>query len=691
MSKTKQLSTIFINTGNNFNKDEYEFVPLNKRGNSFKVIVKVNPKVIGIRFDPYECYACMISNLKILTDGNKFDYTYINGEKTDNLLIFDNLDPQIVIDFGGKIFSKIEISGIIYRVNPNDVFILSQYGKIYKKQLDKKQGIKTLINVFNLHILYLKYLKQLSTIFINTGNNFNKDEYEFVPLNKYGNSFKVKVKVNPNVKGIRFDPYEGYACMIRNLKILTDGNKFDYTYINGEKADNLLFLDNFDPQVVIDFQGKTFSKIKITGNICRINPDDIYILSRFSKLYKNQFDNKTWKKTILDVFNLHILYLKYLIKRANKKYYTGRLYSTKQKFIKAPIIKILFKKEINLSYTPLRFDNDKSESTIFDGKIYTQYAAELENAMFFSCSNLIFFRGKVLYDLPFYDNEHRFRYSDPEIIKIKNKKVTFWKKREEKIEKAIWMGGCASYNYYHFLYEFAIKFLQLNTINIPQDTPVYIDKICFDIPQFKELLDIMNKKNYPLIAVPNDCSYMAKKLYYINCPHIIPPNFINDNNIRSEDMQFDISALKELRDYLLPYSSKNSFPKKVFISRKNASGLRNFNEDEIIESLTEFGFEVVFPEKLSFRDQIALFNQAEIIIGGSGAAFTNILFCNDQCKCIIFAKSCLPLTIFSTIAHVVGVDLRYITEEATNGKDKIQSIHDPFNIDMTHFKNLLFT
>jgi hypothetical protein len=706
MSKTSQESTIFLNTGRSFNKDELVFVPLNKHGNYFEVTVTVSANTIGIRFDPYEGYACIISNLKIIIDEKKIDYTYINGEKLGKVLIFDNLDPQVAIDFNGRTVSKVKITGNIYQINPDDIFLLSQYGKSYRKKSDDRRWIRAIFKIFNLHIFCLRYLlfvvylkkrynktSQVSTIFLNTGRSFNKDEFVLVPLKKYGDYFEVIEPVSSNVIGIRFDPYEGYACIISNLKIITDGDKFDYTYINGEKLGKVLIFDNLDPQVVIDFNGRTVSKVKITGNIYQINPDDVFILSKYRKAYKKYFDNRKWIEKILNTFNLHIFCLRYLKYRYNKNY-TGRLCSPNQRFIRSSNIRVLFKKKIKLSYSPLRFDNDKSKSNIIEGKIYTQYAVELGNAMFFSSSNLIFFggkAGKVLYDLPFYDNEHRFRYSDPEIITLKRKKVTFWKKHEEKIEKAIWMGGCASYNYYHFFYEFAMKFILLNKINIPEDIPVYMDQICFDIPQFKELFDIMNIKKYPLIAVSKNYSYIAKKLYYINCPHIIPPNFIDDNDIRFKDMQFDISGLKELRDYLLPYSSKNSFPKKIFISRRNASGLRTFNEEEIIALLTEFGFEVVFPEKLSFRDQIALFNQAEIIIGGSGAAFTNILFCNEQCKCFVLAKSCLPLSIFSTIAHIVGADLRYITEEATNKNIQLQSIHDPFNIDVTHLKNLLFT
>ena len=63
----------------------------------------------------------------------------------------------------------------------------------------------------------------LCTFFLNTGNDFNKDEFLSVPLNKQGSNFKVELSVAPNVKSIRFDPFEGYGCIITHLRILVDG------------------------------------------------------------------------------------------------------------------------------------------------------------------------------------------------------------------------------------------------------------------------------------------------------------------------------------------------------------------------------------------------------------------------------------------------------------------------------------
>ena len=46
------------------------------------------------------------------------------------------------------------------------------------------------------------------------------------------------------------------------------------------------------------------------------------------------------------------------------------------------------------------------------------------------------------------------------------------------------------------------------------------------------------------------------------------------------------------------------------------------------------GFTIYNPEKLSIEEQIYLFNEASIVAGAHGAAFTNIIFCKPKTKII---------------------------------------------------------
>ena len=57
---------------------------------------------------------------------------------------------------------------------------------------------------------------------------------------------------------------------------------------------------------------------------------------------------------------------------------------------------------------------------------------------------------------------------------------------------------------------------------------------------------------------------------------------------------------------------------------------------------------------------MALFNNADYFVGGSGAAFTNLLFCHSGCKVICFRSIRNYSPIFSTIANIVDVKMRYL-------------------------------
>ena len=353
---------------------------------------------------------------------------------------------------------------------------------------------------------------------------------------------------------------------------------------------------------------------------------------------------------------------------------------------------VLYEHYETLFYSPPKFDDLQAEyPQLVKDRKYLQYALRLRAAVVLSRSNLIITSaGTVIYDLPFYDSSKKYRYTDPKIIKITEKKqVVFLRGKTVEIDKAVWMGGNYSWNYYHLLFEFAIKFIRLNELNIPTDVPALIDKMSLEVPQYKNLIDTLNDRNRPIIAADERCRYKVRDLYYINCPNFIPPNFVDDTTINAADVQFDLKALTDLREFLLQYSSNRRFPSKIFISRRNVtSGRRPFNEEQIASLCVESGFEIVSPEEFSLYDQIAMFNRAEYIVGGSGAAFTNLLFCNNRCKVLILSKNRVLFSGFSSIAYVSGADLRYVTEEATK-KSPMSGFHDPFEIDIDHLKKQL--
>ena len=84
---------------------------------------------------------------------------------------------------------------------------------------------------------------------------------------------------------------------------------------------------------------------------------------------------------------------------------------------------------------------------------------------------------------------------------------------------------------------------------------------------------------------------------------------------------YGATYLKMARALNLGLSSPSSIApmKRIYVSRERCTHGKITNGDELIAELTRLDFEKVTPEMLSFDDQVALFGQAEVIIGAHGA------------------------------------------------------------------------
>lgn len=65
--------------------------------------------------------------------------------------------------------------------------------------------------------------------------------------------------------------------------------------------------------------------------------------------------------------------------------------------------------------------------------------------------------------------------------------------------------------------------------------------------------------------------------------------------------------------------------RRILVSRRHAPSRRVTNEDALADALSAYGFETCVAESLSLCEQVALFAEAEVIVGAHGAGLTNML------------------------------------------------------------------
>jgi capsular polysaccharide biosynthesis protein len=95
---------------------------------------------------------------------------------------------------------------------------------------------------------------------------------------------------------------------------------------------------------------------------------------------------------------------------------------------------------------------------------------------------------------------------------------------------------------------------------------------------------------------------------------------------------------------------------KIWLSRAGDDKRRYADNDKLEARLSEIGFRIVRPETLSVSAQRDLFSSAALVVGFTGAAFANALFCSPRAKIIEIQPSLMGGIWVRNLAAFVGCE-----------------------------------
>ncbi len=121
--------------------------------------------------------------------------------------------------------------------------------------------------------------------------------------------------------------------------------------------------------------------------------------------------------------------------------------------------------------------------------------------------------------------------------------------------------------------------------------------------------------------------------------------------------------------------------KRVYLSRHGMAARRVVNEAEVVDLLSRFGFEAVVMHEHRPEVQVAILENAEVVVGPHGSAFANLIFCRKP-KIIVegHSKTGRDATSFF---HWFGHELHSLALE-TVPIDEIGTTGDRFDIRTLH-------
>ena len=259
------------------------------------------------------------------------------------------------------------------------------------------------------------------------------------------------------------------------------------------------------------------------------------------------------------------------------------------------------------------------------------------------------------------------------------------------LEQGIFLGGNGSFNYYHWMIEILTKLKYLNELDKHgyEDFPLLVSEDVNHIGTYREALNSI-VKNRPVVILNKDKTYHVDKLVYINAPNTCPFNLRQNERYRISDFLTRVSTIDFLRNQmsqsicLPPRANKRN---RIFLARSHAR--RSYNQDEIFEIFRQQGFQKVFMDQLSLKEQISSISNAEIIAGPTGAAWTNLIFCRKGTKCLCWmADGYGEFSAYSNLSRLVGADMRYIIFK-TNARSVGELYNKSYSIDIKQVKQNL--
>ena len=330
------------------------------------------------------------------------------------------------------------------------------------------------------------------------------------------------------------------------------------------------------------------------------------------------------------------------------------------KFIISKLFQIIYGKIVFLN----QHDNDvklkevnKEESNykfieINNGRIFTDY---IEHVAIINKNQIMDF---VSYQ------QVKGVFKDPTFnVVIKKGTPKFKKKFNGKVFSLV-QGASGNNNYFHWMFDILPrliileKYYNLNDINF------------FYCPQIKpwqlSTLSIFNIGADKLINSNSHRHIQADKVLAVSHP------WYSKGLILNEAKNLPRWIINEINLKFEKFGKKFKCNDKIFIDRRESkyNHCQIINDEEIKTYLRKKGFTVYRVGELNFFEQIYLFQNAKIVIGAHGAAFTNLIFCKENTKVLDIIPENHPNTVDETIAKVKNLNFRFIRTKELTEKEK---------------------
>ena len=222
---------------------------------------------------------------------------------------------------------------------------------------------------------------------------------------------------------------------------------------------------------------------------------------------------------------------------------------------------------------------------------------------------------------------------DPKSARIR------WLLHDEKPEPipvaAAFVDACAL-NYAHWMTEVLPRIVLFCAEERFRDVPIVVNDGLHK--NIMESLLFVAGADREIITLPIGRALAVGELYLTSAAGYVPFEWRTKRLSGHSHGMFSPAAFEMLRSRLKAMVTKTDgegWPEKIFL-RRNSGTRIVINTDELERLLVARGYVIVEPEKLTFLQQIQLFENAKTIVAATGAALSNAILCKPGTHVGIF-------------------------------------------------------
>ncbi|WP_201546987.1 glycosyltransferase family 61 protein [Psychrobacter lutiphocae] len=288
---------------------------------------------------------------------------------------------------------------------------------------------------------------------------------------------------------------------------------------------------------------------------------------------------------------------------------------------------------------------------------------------------------------------------DTQFAYIKNIK----KSQVRRFDSVFFLGVNGSFNFYHWMIELGPKLLLITNEMLQEkgiDT-IVVHKCVQKIDNYQWLLTQCSKHlpSAKIVYVDANDILFAENLLFINTFNQTLYHQRKGVDGYQTTTIFNCSNIDAYRQLLKCAADKltttpvtgnigNSLNQldikynKIFVLRNEDSvsryNNRRYNQQEVFSFFKKEGFIGVYPDQLSLSEQIQLFQNADFIVGPTGASWSNLIFASKGMKAISWLPSQLQyFDTYCSLANLLGVDMRFLQYKTEN-----EDIHSAYQLDL---------